>query len=262
MIIRFLFLLCFTIGLVRAETQPEYAEWSIGKSIDVALRVSLPSSPMPRTIILPDGPITEVPSSWFEDQIEVRWIRNTVSLKLKDPIFTGTMSVYDSKGNLYQFNVRPARENEPVSDTLILRPAVETAGGAVGANGVSVNSPIDSDGAVTEMMVAMELGRPTGSVSGALQYRIVDGKVVPGYKLAEDDTKSWYLIKVWQGPRVRGYETLLIYKGPGVKVIAPQRIYFPGALAVRASSQGVYDSQTPEITVSQNQAIRLFFVAE
>ena len=248
--------------LLAAYAGAETVDWVLGKPIDCPVNISLPTKPVPRTVILPGGVVTEIPQNWFEDQCEVRFIRNTVSIKLKDPVFMGTIQVFDDKGNLYLLNVRAPRPDEVVAESLTLRPGSD--GSVIGQDGLPRSSPIDSDGAITEMMVAMFNGVATGTIASSIQYRMADDQksFVVGERILEDDSLSWYLVRVWQGPRLRGFETVFTYKGKGSFRIPYQRWYFPGALAVLAADQVIMDPTLPQVNAEQGQPIRLFFVVE
>ena len=253
-----LVLLILLATFVRAET----VDWVLGKPIDCPVAVSLPTKPVPRTVILPGGNVTEILQSWFEDQVEVRYVRNTVSIKLKDPVFSGTIQIYDDKGNLYLLNVRAPRPDESVAESLTLRPGSD--GSSIGEDGLPKSSPIDSDGAITEMMVTMFNGVASGTIASSIQYRMsTDQKsFVVGERIMEDDSISWYLLRVWQGPRLRGFETVLTYKGKGSFRVPYQRWWFPGALAIMAADQIILDPSSPQVSAAQGQPIRLFFVVE
>jgi hypothetical protein len=234
----------------------ETVDWSLGRSIDCALAPALPTRALTRTVVFPGGPITEVPSFWSEEQLFVKIIRNTLVFQLRDPLFTGTIQVFDDKGNLFLLGVRAARAGETVDDVLLIRP-VEAAGGA------AAPMPGDSDGAVTELMAHMVGGGPNPAISGSLVTHVDEhGKVVPGRRIFADDTLTLELIKVFQGPGLRGYECVVRYAGERTVRLDQQRLWFPGALAVYASNQVFINPQTVSIEIQPNQAIRIFYVAE
>ncbi|HEX3133332.1 MAG TPA: hypothetical protein VHX44_07070 [Planctomycetota bacterium] len=247
---------CCTVLLLCATLQAETVDWSLGKAIDCPLPQALPTKALLRTVIFPGGAITEVPSFWSDEQLYVKIIRNTLILQLRDPLFVGTLQVFDDKGNLFLVNVRAAKANEPVDEMLLLRPLGgpgETAAGVM---------PSDSDGQLTDMMAHMLAGGGNSAIAGSLVTRVEDGKLLIGRRIFGDDAFSLELIKVFQGPSMRGYECLMRYNGTDTMRLDQQRLWFPGALAVYASSQVFINPQTVTIEVQPKQAIKVYYVAE
>lgn len=230
-------------------------DWTLGEAVDCALPAALPSQAMTRTIVLPGGAVTEVPSFWNDDQLFVKAIRNTLIVQLRDPLFVATMQAYDDQGNLYLINLRAAKPGEAVDEILVLRqkPDATLSGGALAS---------DSDGAISDMMAAMVGGVGHPSIAGSLVTRVEDGAMVPGRRIFADDTLSLELVKVFQGPSVRGYECVARYVGDQTVRLDMQRLWFPGALAVYASSQILLSPDDAGVEIQPNQAIKLYYVAE
>lgn len=246
MIARVVVALAATLAVARAEM----VDWSLGRAIDCPLPLALPSRAATRTIVFPGGPISEVPSFWSEEQLYAKVIRNTLVLQLRDPLFAGTIQVFDDKGNLFLVNVHAAAATETVDEILMLRP--QAAPGEAAAP-----LPPDSDGQITEMMAQMVGGVANPGIQGSLVTRVEDGQVVVGRRIFADDALSLELIKVFQGSGVRGYECLMRYNGKDPVRLDQQRLWFPGALAVYASAQVFINPQTVSIEIQPNQAIKV-----
>jgi hypothetical protein len=233
----------------------ETVDWSLGKAVDCPLPQALPSKALTRTLVFPGGAVTDVPAFWSEEQLYVKIIRNTLVMQLRDPAFVATLQVFDDKGNLFLVNVRAAKPTESVDEVLMLKPISQTT-----ATG-SANGASDSDGQITEMMAHM-VGGGNPSIVGSLVTRVEDGKVAIGRRIFADDSFSLELMKVFQGPSLRGYECLMRYQGKDTVRLDQQRLWFPGALAVYASSQVFINPQTVSVEIQPNQAIKVYYVAE
>jgi hypothetical protein len=233
----------------------ETQDWCIGQAIPCPLPLSTPTHDATRTVVFPGGALADVPVFWDpETQLCVKAIRNTLVLQLRDPQFSGTLQVYDDKGGLYLLAVRAAAPGEEPDAVLLVRPKAardEAAAAAV---------PADSDAQVTQMMAAM-VGGCDGAVTGSVVTRVEDGKVVVGRRIFADATLTLELVRVFQGPILRGYECLLSYHGKHSVRLDQSRLWFPGALAVYASAQAVIDPQTVAVEIAPGAAITLDYVA-
>jgi hypothetical protein len=241
-----------------AETQ----DWSLGRAIDCPLPLSTPSHAATRTIVFPGGAIADVPVFWdAESQLCAKAIRNTLVLQLRDAAFSATLQVFDDKGNLFLIDVHAAHAGDSPDEVLLLRPSTAAAtAGAGGCAGSEGGAGADSDAEVTRMMAAMVGGGDPGVVS-SLVRRVEDGRLKVGRRIFADDTMSLELVRVFQGPRLRGYQCLLAYHGSHSVRLEQQRLYFPGALAVYASAQVLYEPGSVSVAVQPDQSITLDYVA-
>jgi hypothetical protein len=234
-------------------------DWSLGSTIDCPLPLSSPNTVATRTIVFPNGAITEVPAFWdAETQLYIKVIRNTVVLQLRDPHFSGTVQIFDDKGDLFLVNVHLASDPSTLDDVLMLRP--RPVAGTAGADSMDAE-PQDSDGQITELMAAMLGPRPT-SVSCSMVTRVEKGRVVPGRHIYSDATISLDLLHLYRAAHLRGYQCLLHYHGTRTVRLDQSRLWFPGALAVYASAQVFVDPRILAIDIQPEQSILLYFVAE
>jgi len=230
-------------------------DWTPGQSIDCALPLSTPSAVATRTVVFPNGAITDVPAFWDADtQLYIKVIRNTLVMQLRDPRFSATVQVFDDKGDLFLLNVHGAADGMPTDAVLQVR----AQSAPVPGDGAE---PADADGAVTAMMAAM-VGGSSATISSAAVTRVEDGTVKRGRHLFSDPTLTLDLDMVYQGPRLRGYRCQLTYHGTHPVRFNAQRLWFPGALAVYASAQVLIDPGNPAFSMQPRQTILLYYVAQ
>jgi len=230
-------------------------DWTPGQSIDCALPLSTPSAVATRTVVFPNGAITDVPAFWDADtQLYIKVIRNTLVLQLRDPRFSATVQVFDDKGDLFLLCVHGAGEDVAPDAVLQVR-----APAAPGAGDEAL--PSDADGAITAMMAAM-LGGSGAVLSSAAVTRVEDGTVKRGRHLFSDPTLTLDLDTVFQGAHLRGYRCQLTYHGAHAVRFNAQRLWFPGALAVYASGQVLADPNDPAFQMEPRQTILLYYVAQ
>lgn len=247
-------LVAFLVLASRALTAEE-SHWTPQRAIDVALVPSSLSNLRTRTVVLPGSAISQVPVFWTANDLHVEIIDNTLILQLRNPDFTGTLSVYDDAGSVFLLNVRPAEENERVDEMLIV---IDEQARIDEREGLGRST--DTDTAVTEMMRHM-LGGPTAEhITGMVVTRVENDEVRIGRRVFEDSDLGIWMVRLYQSPAVRGCELLFHFRGPQPVRFEMERLYFPGALAVYASDQVLYDPANPHLEIDPKQTIRVFYV--
>lgn len=241
-----------------ANLYAESVEWYLGKTVDCPVAVSMPTKPLPRTIIVPGGTITDVPTYWSENQLHVQIIRNSLILHLRDPAFEGTLSIYDDKGNMYTIRVKAAPNNQEPEQLLILKPSANPPGVA-GGPGSELK---DSDVAITTMMLHMVGGPQHPQIQGSIVSSVKDGKLSPGMVVFSDDMMSIEVFKAYQGPTVRGCECVVRYFGDKPVRLNTETLWFPGALAVYATDQTLFVPGRSGVELQPKSVLSLFYVHE
>ncbi|MFW5828925.1 MAG: hypothetical protein ACOCXA_01575 [Planctomycetota bacterium] len=232
----------------------EEVVYQMDKSIPCRVRVSTPEKVYTRTVVFPATSLLEVPQFFDENDLFVQGVGNTLIVHLRNPDFEGTLQVYDNDNRLYVLNILP-EEQKKVDEHLIIRLPEPIA------DAMSVTSGDDDLVARVFRYYEHMLGaHEYADIEGVTANVVEDGEVKVGRRIYQDDDLALFLIKLYQGPGLRGYECLLRYAGTEPRRIDMQRLYFPGALSIYAPVQAFMDPANPTLDIEAGSSIRLFFV--
>jgi hypothetical protein len=249
-------LLCSGAAALVAAERITYRQ---GDVIDLPLEVSTAESQPVRVVYFPDKIVSRTEGARAED-IQIEFVGNTVAFRLINPAFSGRIPFRDSTGENFIFSVRAATEGESPDPTLIVERAQDVQN--PGAVGVSRDSwPTDTDSAATILMRAMVSGRLPEGVTAAPVGSMVEGKVVAGSVLHEDDLLKISVVRIFTSPNLKGYVCLYQWKGDKAVRVQLQRLYFQGAIGVYCASQTLLAGQTPEAVLKPKADTLVYYVA-
>jgi hypothetical protein len=224
------------------------------KAIACLVRVSQPDKVHTRTIVFPAKGLLEVPQFFDPNDLFVKGVGNTLIVHLRNPDFEGSLQVYDDTNRLYVINIIPEQQRKVDEHLLITLPRPAASGSSVTSQDDEVVSRAFR---YYEHMLGAHHYADIQSIDATV---MIDGEVKVGRRIYQDNVLSLFLIRLHQGPELRGYECIMTYAGDQPRRIDLQRLYFPGALSVYAPVQAFMDPAQPSIEVEAGSTIRLFFV--
>ena len=231
-----------TIVLFSTVAVAETATYRLGEALDFPCVVSSSDNKQPRTIILPNTLDKVVDGGWSPSDLEYQGVNNTISFQLHNPSLTATIQVYDVTGQLYLVSLRAAAATETPDPSLtVVNKDDATAEGARTAKW-----PADTDSATAKLARAMLSGITPDGITVAPFSSNVNGKVVSGSTLFEDDFLLIRVQRMWLAPNLKGYETVWTWKGDRAVRINIQRLYFPGLIAIHSPEQTILSGDNPE----------------
>lgn len=243
-------LLLLTIGAPGAAV--ETVVYKLGDSIDFPCIVSSPDNSQPRTLILPATLDKVIEGGWKTSDLKYEGVNNTVTFQLRNPSFAATIQLYDTTGQLYLVALRAAAANETPEPALTVVPP-DSAGAVAG----KLVWPEDTDSSTAILGQAMLSGKVPDGITVAPFSSTVDGKIVTGKILFEDDLLKITVMRMWIAPNLKGYETLWTWKGDRAVQIPIQRLYFPGLVAVHSNDQRVMRGNDPSVVFGQHSSTKI-----
>ena len=239
------------VGSLAAET----VTWVPEKDIDCPVHVSVEDEARSRSVIFPEGGrITNMNAEWLDgSKIQVRVVRNSLEIQLKDPAYQAAVTAYDDRGNVYTLQVHAIDRDEPLDQRLIVvPPAPVTSRKAF---------PIDTDHAAIVLMRHMVGGERAAEVEEAPCTRTEGDHVVPG-EIMKGSTRELTVMRMryFQGPGLKGYTYHYISNADKPYRLVLGTVWPEGARWVSSVAATVYPDSRTEITLYPHQPLAVHYV--
>lgn len=243
-----------------ASLSAETVSYVPGMTIDCPVPIAATDREITRVVTFPCVEISQIGIRQTEF-LEAKKFRNRLVLRLTNPVFEQTVSVWDESNNLYVLTVRSPTENDLVDSEIILRKA--GVGGAVGAGPGDGGPRVilhDTDQAVMDLMAEMQSGRLKAGTTYMNVTSVERGKPLQGRRLFADDNLEMRLVRVYRAQGLYGYETTVLWRGEQPMTLDIQRLKPRKGIATSASSQAVLTRLNPDFIAPSDRLIRVWYV--
>lgn len=228
--------LCLTWGAGAAETAVsstgENVIFHSGDTVEVPMVLTTDDTLQPRTITFP-GVVTEWPQGIPLSNIQLQPLRNTLTIWLKDPSWSGIIQVGDDTGSVYRLRIRHAGEGELPDPSLTLTLAGDSSIQAEADP--RANYPTDTDSAAVILERAMNSRRVPDSITVAPVTSVGEDKKTLPYSVGfADDLLEIRLLRIWTAPNLKGYECAYVWKGEKAVAMDYRRLKFANEISIHA----------------------------
>jgi hypothetical protein len=235
-------------------------EWRLGQTIRLEVLPSLPSSPeiKVKTVIFPNM-IVDFQKFHQENDLEIVPYKNSLTLRLLNPSKRSfPVQVYDANGNMFMLEVVPSTSGNVENQTFIRPVGIANPDGTMSEEGPAL--PPDRNAYYAAMFRAMA-GVQNPVVRSGRVTSMVDGKIIPGRIIYEDDHVSVVWSRVFQGYNLMGYEYLMTVKASTPQAFDPTRLWRPGIRAIwMPSIVSREPSRMSTQLIEPAQTVRIFMV--
>ncbi|MCX8013011.1 MAG: hypothetical protein N3A02_01815 [Rectinema sp.] len=238
----------------------ETVDWQLGQTIEVLMPVSTPEQPNIRTIVFPLAAVDAVIGFHDDQDLDYQVRDNTISLRLKNPGFSGNLQVFDKNGNLFVFRIKPLpRAQSGWDEVIFLRSRTQPVPTAAGGGGADTGWPSDPKVASTIMLAHVFGDRKHPAIFSAPVSSLVDGKKVDYVTITATDEFELRLIRAWSSPTITGALCQLIVRSEKPIVVDYRSIYPRNVVGIHAEYQTVFDPVNPKLRADPGQVVNIFY---
>ncbi len=236
-----------------AHLAAETVTWIPERTIEVPIKVSVSDEIYPRTLIFTGaGEILPIDQWWSDRQIEITRERNTITIRLRDPLFRGNIALFDNKGNLVSLLIHSVDRDHALDPVLVVTPeSSSTAQNQI---------PLDTDNSAIVLARHMTGGQRHPAIQESSCSHVAGNATLPGEYIVRSESLVVMRMRVYQSPNLRGYLYTYTWHGPEACRINLQQLKPKGGLFMTAPTMVVMPENDSYLTLPPGQTIPVWYV--